>query len=271
MPSAPPCARHARCCRLFASHGRSVHQNQIWRTRAVPSAGTLTMPENSAIGVCWRVVCNCAFVAAGADLAACALHVADQIAVEVPNVRRQRAAEVVVAGRRRFVVRQLRMPISTAAAPSPLSRAVVDLDRICTPSSAGQRRRFLSRSASRASIENHCMPMARPASVVTAPSGRRSIANIGASPLEPTGTFTCVTPTRLMSCLARQQHCRSHSIVSCRQYVRSPQLSSWPAGICSCGAVSSMSGVWHWRRRTSRSQRAELVVPFAPGLETLSW
>ena len=49
-----------------------------------------------------------ALVAAGANLAARALHAVDQLAVEVADFRRKRAlAEIVIVGRRRLVVRQI--------------------------------------------------------------------------------------------------------------------------------------------------------------------
>ncbi len=47
-------------------------------------------------------------VAAGADLAACALHAVDQVAVEIADFRRQRAlAEIVIVGRRRLVIGEI--------------------------------------------------------------------------------------------------------------------------------------------------------------------
>ncbi len=49
-----------------------------------------------------------ALVAAGADLAARALHAVDQVAIEIADVGRQRAlAEIIVVGRRRLVVGQI--------------------------------------------------------------------------------------------------------------------------------------------------------------------
>ena len=49
-----------------------------------------------------------AFVAAAADLAARALHAVDQFAVEIADLRRERAlAEIIIVGRRRLVVGEI--------------------------------------------------------------------------------------------------------------------------------------------------------------------
>ena len=68
-------------------------------TSAVPSAPTVTSPENSASGGCVGGVAGhrAAAVAAGADRAARALHAVDQLAVEVAQLGREPAlAEIVV-------------------------------------------------------------------------------------------------------------------------------------------------------------------------------
>ena len=156
-------------------------------TSALPSAPTVTMPEKSASGgPVGGLPCSCgAGVAAGADLAARALHAVDQLAVEIADFRRERAlAEIVVVRRRRLVVGEIEdadidrgdrrsRASSPAASPSILTgtRSVV-----FGRNSAGSFRSSASVFAAR-SIENHCTPMARPGMrCAGASSGRRKVA-----------------------------------------------------------------------------------------------
>ncbi len=108
-------------------------------------------------------------IAAGADLAARALHAVDQLAVEIADLGRELAlAEIIVVRRRRLVVGEIENADIDGGDDDArlLAGEPVDLDR------HAQRRvrpHELRQPACRApaswplrSIENHCTPMARP-------------------------------------------------------------------------------------------------------------